>query len=196
MSSQDEAYEPQDAIAQTIPATLLAGGAGLLASAVQNTLTKQNVGAMGVFTRTGSSIAIFGGAVAAYQFTCTASANLREKKDFINEAIGGFFGGAVVGLRARSMPTILGYAATFAVTMGAFNYTGGLLSGYQTHSAVPEYQRREELNKRQRRPIEETINEIGEGRGIYGPGYEDRRKERVKAAYGIEPPTPWYKASA
>ena len=60
MSFQDEAYEPQDAIGQTIPATLVAGGAGLLASAVQNTLTKENVGPMGVITRTGSSIATFG----------------------------------------------------------------------------------------------------------------------------------------
>ena len=60
MSSQDETYEPQDAIAQTIPAAGIAGTAGLLASAVQNTLTRQNVGPMGVFTRTGGNIAVLG----------------------------------------------------------------------------------------------------------------------------------------
>ena len=58
--SSDDNYEPQDAIAKTIPATLIAGTAGLLASAVKNTLTKENVGPMGVFTRTGGTIAVFG----------------------------------------------------------------------------------------------------------------------------------------
>ena len=60
MSGQEEAYEPQDALGKTIPAALIAGTAGLLASAVQNTLTKENVGPMGVFTRTGGQIATFG----------------------------------------------------------------------------------------------------------------------------------------
>ncbi len=34
--------------------------AGLSLSAIQNSLTKQNVGAWGVFTRTGGTIAVFG----------------------------------------------------------------------------------------------------------------------------------------
>lgn len=40
--------------------TALTGGVGLLASAVQNTLTRQNVGPWGVLTRTGGTIGIFG----------------------------------------------------------------------------------------------------------------------------------------
>lgn len=35
----------------------------------------------------------------AYQFTKDASANLREKDDYWNSVIGGFFSGAVLGLR-------------------------------------------------------------------------------------------------
>lgn len=34
-----------------------------------------------------------------YEFARSASANLRQKDDSWNEAIGGFFGGAMVGLR-------------------------------------------------------------------------------------------------
>lgn len=53
-------YHPKDAVTATIHTTLLTGGAGLFASAVQNTLAKQNVGPWGIFTRTGGTIAVFG----------------------------------------------------------------------------------------------------------------------------------------
>ncbi len=53
-------YQPKDAISTSIKSTLIMGGAGTLLSAVQNALTKQNVTAWGVFTRTGGTIAVFG----------------------------------------------------------------------------------------------------------------------------------------
>lgn len=53
-------YHPKDAVGATIKATAVTGGAGAFISAIQNTLTKQNVGAFGVFTRTGGTIAVFG----------------------------------------------------------------------------------------------------------------------------------------
>jgi hypothetical protein len=31
--------------------------------------------------------------------------------------------------------------------------------------------------------------------GIYGPGYDERRKQRIKEAYGIDVPEPIYKSS-
>lgn len=37
----------------------------------------------------------------AYEFFRTAAANLREKNDSYNEAIGGFVGGAMLGLRCQ-----------------------------------------------------------------------------------------------
>lgn len=42
------------------------------------------------------ALAAMGG---AFEFTRLASANLREKDDSWNPAIGGFFGGAVAGMR-------------------------------------------------------------------------------------------------
>jgi hypothetical protein len=36
-----------------------------------------------------------------YEFVRTASANLREKDDSFNVALGGFFAGAVIGMRCR-----------------------------------------------------------------------------------------------
>jgi hypothetical protein len=39
----------------------------------------------------------------AYEFSKTASANLRQKNDTWNEAIGGFFGGSILGLRCKEI---------------------------------------------------------------------------------------------
>lgn len=60
MAQEQAVYQPQDAVTLAIRSTMIMGGAGLMVSAIQNTLTKQNVSAMGIFTRTGSTIAIFG----------------------------------------------------------------------------------------------------------------------------------------
>lgn len=53
-------YRPKDAIGAAVSTTLITGTAGLFASAVQNTLQKQNIGPWGVFTRTGGTVALFG----------------------------------------------------------------------------------------------------------------------------------------
>ena len=57
---QEHAYHPKDAISYTISTTLTVGGAGALMAAIQNTLTRQNVGAMGFFTRFGGTTGTFG----------------------------------------------------------------------------------------------------------------------------------------
>lgn len=53
-------YHPKDALGDAIKGVLVTGGAGAFVSTIQNTLTKSNVGAWGVFTRSGSTIGIFG----------------------------------------------------------------------------------------------------------------------------------------
>ena len=57
---EEKTYQPKDAVGEGIRATLILGAVGLTVSAVQNTLTRQNVGAWGVFTRTGGVITLFG----------------------------------------------------------------------------------------------------------------------------------------
>ena len=52
-------YIPQDAVRAATKSLLVTGAAGLLLAATQNTLTRQNVGAMGVFTKYGGTIGIF-----------------------------------------------------------------------------------------------------------------------------------------
>lgn len=43
------------------------------------------------------------------------------------------------------------------------------MTGYQRDPAVDEFDRKEYLRKNRRRPIEETIAEVGEGRGTLHP---------------------------
>ncbi|KAI9840284.1 MAG: hypothetical protein M1838_004133 [Thelocarpon superellum] len=182
-SDEEDVYRPKDAIAASVRATMVTGTAGAIVSGVQNTLTKQNVGAFGVFTRTGGTIATFAAMGASYEFSKSAAANLREKDDSWNPTVGGFVAGAVM---VRTLPAVLGYGAAAAVLFGTFDYTGGVLNGYGKDPEVDEFERKQQLRKNRRRPVAETISEIGEGRGIYAPGYAERRRERLKERYGVD----------
>ncbi|KAL8704062.1 MAG: hypothetical protein Q9201_002761 [Fulgogasparrea decipioides] len=188
MASEDKPiYQPKDAISASVQTTMIMGGAGLFISAVQNSLTRQNVTGWGVITRTGSTIWMFAAIGGTYEFARTAAANLREKNDAYNNAIGGFFGGGV-SAAVRSFPAILGFGATLSILQFAFEYTGGKFSGYEQDAGVDQYERKEQLRRNRRRPIEQTLQEMGEGRGVYGPGYQERRRERLKQNLGIEVP--------
>ncbi|GAB1317508.1 NADH-ubiquinone oxidoreductase 21.3 kDa subunit [Madurella fahalii] len=182
----DDHYHPKDAVHAGFYGALATGGTGLLFAAVRNSLAVRNIGPWTTFTKHGGIIATFAAVGGVYEFTRAASANLREKEDHYNEAISGFLAGAVMGIRTRRMPRVLGYGALMSVALTVFNYTGSSLKGYWAAANVDEYERKEMLRKNRRRPIEETLAEIGEGRGIRPPGYEERRRERLKERYGID----------
>ena len=69
---------------------------------------------------------------------------------------------AIVG----TTPAVLGMGALTAVILGAYDYTGGGLTGYKKTPEMDEFERKELLRKNRRRPMEETISEWGEGRGM------------------------------
>lgn len=60
ISDDDIPYNRVDAIGSAIRATSITGAAGLMLAAVQSTVAKENVGAFGVFSRFGGTVAIFG----------------------------------------------------------------------------------------------------------------------------------------
>ncbi|KAF2176395.1 hypothetical protein K469DRAFT_700122 [Zopfia rhizophila CBS 207.26] len=185
MAAGHEAFHPKDTLANTFTTTLQTTAFGAILAGAQNTLRKQNVGAMGIITRSGGVIAAFAGVGAVFQFTLDSSANLRQKDDSYNHAIAGFFAGSTLGLPRRSVAFMLGSGTALGILMSAFNYTNGWL-GTNVDSEVDEVERKELLRRNRRRPIEETIAELGEGRGIHAPDYEERRRERLKAKYGID----------
>ncbi len=65
------------------------------------------------------------------------------------------------------MPRVFGTGAFVAVTLAVFEYTGGRLSGFRQDPEIDEFERKELLRKNRRRPLEETIAEVGEGRCEY-----------------------------
>jgi len=180
-------YHPKDAIGNATKASLVTGGAGLVISGVQNTLARQNYGFWGVFTKSGSTVAIFAAMGATYGFLKDASANLRETDDTWNSAIGGFFAGSLIGLRSMRIPQVLGYGAGLAVTIAVFEAGGGTIRGFYDRINVDDIEK-ERIRSLRRLPFEQTIAEVGEGRGIYGPGYQERRRQRLKEKYGIDVP--------
>ncbi len=122
MASHDEdhVYQPKDAVTAGVNTTMIMSGAGLTFSAIQTALTRQNVSAWAVFSRTGYLITQFGIDAlienlssttrltyiiavmgAAYGFSKTAAANLREKEDSYNPAIAGFLAGSAGALRCE-----------------------------------------------------------------------------------------------
>ncbi|KAK0892360.1 hypothetical protein LTR91_019267 [Friedmanniomyces endolithicus] len=204
----EELYQPKDAITAAIKATGVTGAARAFVSTIQNTLVRHNAGAWGAITRFGGTTALFGkdkrgykcgrggreesadtAMGGAYEFTKNASANLREKDDAYNPAVGGFFAGTLMGLRFRSPALILGYGTGLSALLFAFSFTGGTLYGYQKDPTVDEVSRKEYMRKNRRRPIEQTVNELGESAHVHAPGYEQRRAQRIKEAYGIDVPT-------
>jgi hypothetical protein len=53
-------FHPRDALANTASTALQTTAVGAVFAGVQNTLRKQNVGAMGILTRSGGIIALYG----------------------------------------------------------------------------------------------------------------------------------------
>jgi hypothetical protein len=121
------------------------------------------------------------------------------------------------------MPSVLGNGVLLGVALAGAQYTGGAVFSQRSDPDEDKFVTKEEVRRRFRRPVNEMINEIGEGRGnssllswalytyspsyisrpyanristgIYGPGYDERRKNRLKEAYGIDVPEPMYKSS-
>lgn len=60
MADQTPSYHAVDALANTANTTLQTTAVGAVVAGVQNTLRKQNVGAMGIITRSGGVIALYG----------------------------------------------------------------------------------------------------------------------------------------
>lgn len=61
---------------------------------------------------------------------------------------------------------VLGAGVGFGVTMAAFKYTNGLKGYNIKEDDEDEVARKEEMRKLRRRPLQETLEQLGEGRGM------------------------------
>jgi hypothetical protein len=60
MAESPESYHPRDTLANTARTTMQLSVVGAILAGTQNALAKQNVGAMGIITRSGHVIALYG----------------------------------------------------------------------------------------------------------------------------------------
>ncbi|ATY63814.1 NADH-ubiquinone oxidoreductase [Cordyceps militaris] len=180
----DNVYQAHDVLDETAKTAVVGLGAGFFMAAVQNALSKRNVGAFGVFSRGAPIIGLAAASPAAYTFVSRTVMNLREKDDAFAAALGGFAAGAVIGLPTKRMPMVFALGGLVGGVQGAFKLLGGRLDSFKEEG--DEFARKETIRRTTRVPVEQTISEIGEGRGIKPPGYEDRRRERIQEKYGFE----------
>ena len=68
------------------------------------------------------------------------------------------------------MPVILGYGALTSITLSVFEFTGNSLKGTRPEiEGLDEHGRKEHIRLTRRRPVEEMVEKIGEGRGELPP---------------------------
>ncbi|KAH8174815.1 Mitochondrial import inner membrane translocase subunit Tim17 family protein [Sarocladium implicatum] len=177
-------YVAHDTINETGKSAIVGFGSGLLAASVQNALSRRNVGAFSVFTRGAPLIGIATFAPAAYTFVSRTAMNLREEESSLAAALGGFACGGVLGLPYRRLPIVMGLGGFVGAMAGTLHLFGGRIDTHRVEE--DEFARKEILRRTTRLPVEQTIAELGEGPEIRGPGYEERRRERLKEKFGVE----------
>ncbi|KAL1892808.1 hypothetical protein Cpir12675_004391 [Ceratocystis pirilliformis] len=178
-------YKPVDVIDYSLRLAGVGSIIGFSAAALKNSFDTKNATFSTVFTRHGRNIPHMAFTAAGLGFGSAAMANLRGKNDFVSAATGAGLAGGIFGLPSKRLPIVVGYAALYAGFAGIFVFTGGRIGGFRNFDENAEFDRKEQLRANRRRPIEETLSEIGEGRGIRPPGYEERRRERLKEKYGF-----------
>ena len=65
---------------------------------------------------------------------------------------------------AKRMPVVMGMGAAVGLTQGLFTLFGGRLGSFKEES--DEFERKEIIRRTTRIPVEQTIQEVGEGRGM------------------------------
>ncbi|SAM82427.1 related to nadh-ubiquinone oxidoreductase 21.3 kda subunit [Ustilago bromivora] len=124
-----ETFSERSPFADGMISGAVSAGAGLFVSAIQNSVQTHNKGAFGVFTRTGSTIALFTAMGGIFSYTDSTVANFRQEDDAINGAVGGCAAGVVLGAAARSVPMMFGGCASLAALIGTFDAAGKSLQG-------------------------------------------------------------------
>ncbi|KAI6779938.1 NADH-ubiquinone oxidoreductase 21.3 kDa subunit-like protein [Emericellopsis cladophorae] len=177
-------YKPHDVITETTQAAIVSFVAASFLAGLKNSFSKQNLGVTGVLTAQAPILGLVTAAPTTYMFVRGATNNLMGREDAWGSAAGGFAAGAILGLPSKRMPVVMGLGAAVGLSQGLFTLFGDRLGSFKQEN--DEFERKESIRRTTRIPVEQTIREVGEGRGIRGPGYEERRREHLKEKFGVE----------
>ncbi|KAL7004846.1 hypothetical protein EMMF5_005579 [Cystobasidiomycetes sp. EMM_F5] len=169
-STGDATFTARTPVGSAFTSGLQGAGVGLLVSSVQNSVQKVSAhgmvsalllaqtdsrslfvgkqhkqGALGVLTRTGGTIGLFGGMAAIFTYVDATMANVRNTDDALNGAVGGCAAGFLMGVRKGSLPAAFGGCALLGGLIGSFDMAGGQILGNGKQSLSTE--EREERRK-------------------------------------------------
>lgn len=63
-----------------------------------------------------------------------------------------------------SIARVIGYGSLVSVVLGGLDFSGGTFRGWRNDPHEDEFERKERMRLNRRRPLSETIEELGEGR--------------------------------
>ncbi len=89
----------------------------------------------------------------------------------------------------RTVPSVLGNGVLLAVALAGAQYSGGAIFSQRSDPEEDAFVKKEEIRRRFRRPANEMINEIGEGRGMSLTGHN----QPIEA--GLDESSDWSRTS-
>lgn len=101
LQQDDVPFHERSALNDTMNSALFGAGFGVVISAIQNSLATHGRGAMGLITRSRGQIALYTAAAAAFGFSNSTLANVRQRDDAVNGASGACVSGLVVGASSK-----------------------------------------------------------------------------------------------
>lgn len=172
----EDKYVPVDTWSATRSALGYASVFGLLTVATQNAVSKERVGPLGIFTRSGSLFGMIVLVSGSYKLSSSMLSNLREKKDTANEFYAGLIAGAFAGAPTRSLVKASGWSF-FGGVVAALVYWSGSIVGqtstssyaYRGKGAENNFEPKSDIERQgfwdvmRRRPLSQTLEELGQG---------------------------------
>ncbi|KAK9462668.1 uncharacterized protein V1516DRAFT_670842 [Lipomyces oligophaga] len=185
-------WEPRDTVAITAPLLGPCFTIGVMWSATMERLRFRNPPAVESIIRISKNAFVVGAVGPLFQFVEAASSNLREKNDGWNSFFGGLASGALLSLPTGSfnrvfvssvgLGSVLGIAAWSGFGTGEFlrtsretlpevNWRNPFYDVSPSDNSIKTYEKSPESESlvRYRVPLSETLEKLGEGRGIHRP---------------------------
>lgn len=169
-------YKPVNTWAVTKDAVKFASIAGLLTVAAGNAVSKERLGPMGVFTKSGKLWGLMILVAGSYRFTGASLANLRKENDSWNEFFAGSVAGAFTAAPTGQLVKVVGTSLGTAVLVGGVFWCGSFLGNTESSSFAQRgeglengFEIKKDLEKQgfwdvsRRRPLSQTLEQLGDG---------------------------------
>ncbi|CDR46584.1 CYFA0S24e00518g1_1 [Cyberlindnera fabianii] len=173
-----EEYKPINTWNSTKSAFYYSSVIGLLTAATRNSISKDKIGPLSIITRSGKLWATIVLTATGYKFASCSLANLREKKDTLNEFYSGAIAGGLASIFYKNMIKSVGFSFVGGCIAATVFWSGTMVGNAQKSShtlrgkgpdnhfkarASSDVERQGFWDVARRRPLSQTLEELGEG---------------------------------